>query len=127
MTEEEYRELGRYIWQNYVPKSGQSDTVQGELLRASEKLRDEAHRNGNMNWDAGHEILANYIGETLLVSKDLPWLQKRRLKADIKIVLNFEEPYLEDDVFDRIEKAILDWYVKNRDPIPREHNPNLHR
>lgn len=110
-----------------MPKSGQADTVQGELLRASEKLRDEAHRNGNMNWDAGHEILANYIKETLLGSSDLSWLQKRRLKADIKTVLNFEEPYLEDDVFDRIEKAILDWYVENRDPIAREHNPSLYR
>ena len=127
MTEERYRELGQYIWQNYVPKSGQSDTVQGELLRASEKLRDEAHRNGNMNWDQGHEILADYIKKTLLKSSDLSWLQKRRLKSDIGIVLNYEEPYLEDDVFDRIEKAILDWCLKNRDPIPREHNPNLHR
>jgi hypothetical protein len=127
VTEEEYRELGRFIWQNYVPKNGQSDTVQGELLRASEKLRDEAHRNGNMNWDSGHEILANYIKKTLMESSDLSWLRKRRLKADIGIVLNYEEPYLEDDVFDRIEKAILDWYVNNREPIPREPNPNLHR
>lgn len=110
-----------------MPKSGQSDTVQGELLRASEKLRDEAHRNGNMNWDQGHEILANYIKKTLLKSSDLSWLRKRRLKSDIGVVLNYEEPYLEDDVFDRIEKAILDWCLKNRDPIPREHNPNLHR
>lgn len=127
MTEEEYREIGRYIWQNFVPKSGQSDTVQGELLRASEKLRDEAHRNGNMNWDRGHEILANYIKSTLLESSGLSWLRKRRLKSDIDIVLNYKQPPLEDEVFDRIEKAILDWYVKNRDPIPRKHNPDLHR
>ncbi len=127
MTEEEYRELGRFIWKNFVPKSGQSDTVQGELLRANEKLRDEAHRNGNGNWDDGHELLANFIKETLSESSDLSWLQKRRLNADIEIVLNYDEPYLKDDLFDRIEKAILDWYVQNRDPIPREHNPNLHR
>ncbi|MGB5336659.1 MAG: hypothetical protein WBN07_13640 [Woeseiaceae bacterium] len=127
MTEEEYRELGRYIWQNFVPRSGQSDTVQGELLRASEKLRDEAHRNGNINWDGGHEILANFIKKTLTASRDLPWLQKKQLKSDIDIVLNHEKPYLEDDVFDRIERAILDWYIKNRNPIPREHNPDLHR
>lgn len=127
MTEEEYRELGRYIWKNFVPKSGQSDTVQGELLRANEKLRDEAHRNGNGNWDNGHELLANFIKGTLSESSDLSWLQKRRLRADIEILLNYDEPYLKDDLFDRIEKAILDWYVKNRDPIPREHNPNLHR
>jgi hypothetical protein len=28
---------------------GLADTVQGELLRAVEKLRDEAQRNGNVN------------------------------------------------------------------------------
>ncbi len=53
MKEEEYLEIGRFIWSNYVPKSGQSETVQGELLRAIEKLRDEAHRNGNINWMTG--------------------------------------------------------------------------
>lgn len=127
MTEEEYRELGRYIWQNFVPKNGQSDTVQGELLRASQKLRDEAHRNGNMNWDKGHEILAGFIRKTLSESSDLSWLRKRQLKSDIDTVLNYEEPYLDDDVFDRIEKAILDWYMKNLDPIPRKHNPDLQR
>ena len=56
MTDDEYRELGRFIWQTYVPKRGQAATVQGELLRANEKLRDESQRNGNINWDEGHEI-----------------------------------------------------------------------
>jgi hypothetical protein len=101
VTEEEYRDMGRHIWQSFVPESGQSDTV--------------------------HEILANYIKTTLLESKDLSWLRKRSLKADIEVVLNFQEPCLKDDVFDRIEKAILDWYQKNRDPISRQLNPNLHR
>lgn len=93
--------MGRHNWQSFVPESGQSDH--------------------------GHEILANYIKTTLLESKDLSWLRKRSLKADIDAVLNFQEPSLKDDVFDRIEKVILDWYQKNRDPIPRQLNPNLHR
>lgn len=62
MTEEESLEIGKFIWRNYVPKSGQSKTVQGELLRGNEKLRDESQRNGNINWDEGHEILARYSG-----------------------------------------------------------------
>lgn len=127
MTEEDYLELGRYIWERFVPKSGQADTVQGELLRASEKLRDEAHRNGNMNWDGGHESLAHYIKDTLSESSDLSVTQKEQLAADIDVVLNYEQPYPEDDVFDRIQKAIFDWYVNNREPIPRGYNPDLHR
>ncbi len=127
MTNDEYLEIGRFIWNNYVPKSGQSETVQGELLRASEKLRDEAHRNGNMNWDSGHEILANYIRSTLCDSDALPKETIEQLKSDIEIVLKYEEPYTEDDVFDRIERTIFDWYIINKEPIPREINPDLHR
>ena len=43
------------------------------------------------------------------------------------IVLNYEDPYTEDDVFDRIERAIFDWYIDSNEPIPREINPDLHR
>lgn len=39
------------IWKKLVPKQGQADTVQGELLREVEKLRHEAWNNGNINWD----------------------------------------------------------------------------
>ena len=127
MKEEEYLEIGRFIWSNYVPKSGQSETVQGELLRANEKLRYEAHRNGNIKWDYGHEILSNYIKITLDDSKDLSNDVKDNLNSDIEIVLNYENPQTGDEVFDRIERAIFDWYVHNKEPIPRKINPDLHR
>ena len=127
MTNDEYMEIGRFIWTNYVPKSGQSETVQGELLRAIEKLRDEAHRNGNINWDSGHEILANYIKGILCDSNSLTKDTKDQLESDIGIVLKYEDPYTEDDVFDRIERAIFDWYIDNKEPIPREINLDLHR
>jgi hypothetical protein len=32
-------DVAAWIWHDLVPKSGQADTVQGELLRAIEKLR----------------------------------------------------------------------------------------
>lgn len=127
MTEEECLEIGRHIWSNYVPKSGQSETVQGELLRACEKLRDEAHRNGNMNWDNGHEILARYIRSTVGESNDLSREAIGQLNSDIEIVLNYADPKSGNEVFDRIAKAIFDWYVCNEKPIPRAINPDLHR
>ena len=127
MTEEEYREIGRFIWKTYVPKQGQADTVQGELLRANEKLRDEAQRNGNGNWDSGHEILAKYILSTLTKSLDVQQDAKVQLWRDVERLLDYEHPYLEDDLFNRIELTIFDWYILNRNPIPREHNPDLHR
>ena len=127
MTDQEYLEIGKFIWKNYVPKSGQADTVQGELLRANEKLRDEAQRNGNGNWDEGHEILAIFILKTLTKSKDLTLKQKEELDKDIDRVLDANSPYLEDDLYDRIERKIFDWYLKNKEPIRHEYNPELHR
>jgi len=56
-----YFEEAKFIWKNYVPKSGQADTVQGELLRVIEKLRYEAQDNGNINWDDGFEMFCHYI------------------------------------------------------------------
>lgn len=80
-----------------------------------------------MNWDSSHEILADYVLTTLLESGDLAPRQEEQLKADMAIVLNYDEPNTEDDVFDRIEKAIFDWWLKNRDPICRGANPQLNR
>jgi hypothetical protein len=127
MTQVDYSEIGKFIWKNYVPKSGQSDTVQGELLRANEKLRDECHRNGNINWDEGHEILANFILQTLKSSSDVTDKDKIQLQADIDRIRDFEHPYTEDDLFDRVEKVIFDWYLKNKEPIPHQKNPKLYR
>jgi hypothetical protein len=127
MTPEEYRDLGRHIWQTYVPERGQAGTVQGELLRANEKLRDESQRNGNMNWDEGHEILARFILDALTASPDVSDACKVQLRADIHRVLDFEHPYTGDDLFDRIERVLLDWCSIHLEPIPRNINPNLHR
>ncbi|MFS0907509.1 hypothetical protein AB3N02_31575 [Priestia aryabhattai] len=44
-----YFEEAKEIWVKYVPKSGQSGVVEGELIRAIEKLRCEAQDNGNAN------------------------------------------------------------------------------
>lgn len=36
-----YFEEAKYIWGNYVPNSEQADTVEGELIRAIERLQCE--------------------------------------------------------------------------------------
>lgn len=58
----DYFEEAKAIWDRHVPRVGQSKTVEGEMLRAVEKLRDEAVRNGNGNWDEGFETLLAYTG-----------------------------------------------------------------
>lgn len=40
--EQKYFNECKFIWKNFVPKSGQATVLQGELLREIEKLRCEA-------------------------------------------------------------------------------------
>jgi len=126
-SDEDYKALGQRIWKNYVPTSGQSEYVQGELLRAIEKLRDEALRNGNVNWDVGHEILALYIRDTLTSELSVPEDSKKILEKDIARILKYQIPYLKDDLFDRITNIILDWCFLHENPIKREINQKLYR
>jgi hypothetical protein len=106
-----YFKEAKYLWQNYVPKSGQADTVQGELMRAIEKLRDEAQRNGNYNWDNGHIILSNFIKETLCESSVFDDQTKKEIIEDIKVLQNYDYPQTEDEIFDRLTDRIVEWYL----------------
>lgn len=56
----------KYIWKNYVPKSGQSKNLQGELLREIENIRCEAQDNGNINWDDDYSYFCDFIRKALL-------------------------------------------------------------
>lgn len=124
MTPKEYLEHGKHIWQNFVPKSGQAEFVQGELLRAIEKLRDEAHRNGNANFSKNHHgILIQYL-RTKLSDKQLFDNETIQLINNHLDQLNIKsQPYLEDAVFDEIDDRIVDWYLHYGEGI--RHGKNL--
>ena len=62
---QKYFDECRYIWKNYVPKSGLSKCLQGELLREIEKIRCEAQDNGNINWDDDYSYFCDFIIESL--------------------------------------------------------------
>ncbi len=97
------------------------------MLRANEKLRDEAQRNGNGNWDSDHELLASYILDTIVADRTIADDVISQLRADIGRVCDADHPYTEDDLFDRIERVILDWCAAHPDPVPRAVNPSLRR
>lgn len=112
-----YPEIAQKIWNESVPASGVSDNVQGELLRSVERLRDEAQRNGNINYDKEHKGMAVFIRDTLLGSKlfDQPVSEKiRQYSAQL---LKEEYPYLEDDIYDYLTDRICEFYLTNPEPI----------
>ena len=91
-----------------MPARGQAATVQGELIRAVEKLRDEAHRNGNVNWSDDHAILVNYVRNTLLTSGMFDLAAKDEIERDSDRVLDFEHPETSDEPYDRPNDRVVD-------------------
>lgn len=122
-----YFEEAKNIWKNQVPKNGQSDTIEGELIRAVEKLRYEAQNNGNGNWDEGLERFCEYIWDILNDSKTFESHSLEEIEFDIKTLLDYENPYLEDDLYDRITDRVVEWSITHNGPIRREKDPKQYR
>jgi len=53
------------LWKALVPKSGQANTVQGELVRNIGNMQDELYVNGYANWDDGYEIYCKFLQTNL--------------------------------------------------------------
>ena len=68
--QETLRRLGREL----VPVSGEAETLQGELVRCIGNLKDEATRNGWMNWNEGDvesiDVLRRYLPDPDVLSDD---------------------------------------------------------
>ena len=122
-----YEAETRRIWKTFVPPSGQASTVQGELLRAVEKLRDQAQRNGNINWDRGHVILAHYVRDTLTSSGLFDARQRKQIESDVERLLDYKHPDTEDGVYDRLARRVVDWCRAHPEPVPHKRNPKLRR
>ncbi len=122
-----YFEQAKALWKSSVPARGQADTVQGELLRAIEKLRDEGMRNGNVNWDEGHRILLDFLRTTLLGDETLGPEAKVALTRDLDRLAECERPVTRDDLYDRVADCLMEWCVAHPTPIPHPPNPGLHR
>lgn len=121
-----YFDEARELWHTYVPEQGQADTVQGELIRAVEKLRDEAQRNGNINWSGDHEILAEFLRDTLVNSLLFDDVATQEIKADVARILDFEHPETSDDPYDRLADRIVEWSREHPEPVQHRQNPELH-
>lgn len=126
IKQEEYAEKAKFIWQNFVPKSGQAEFVQGELLRAIEKLRDEAQKNGNGNFHKKcHGKLVSYLRQKLTDPKLFNSEQVKQIKLDLNLLSLERQPYLENDIYDRIGDRIVDWYIFYGERVKHFYNTDL--
>ncbi|KAB2929776.1 MAG: hypothetical protein F9K24_18615 [Leptonema illini] len=128
----------KWIWKNLIPKSGQSEWVQGELLRAIEKLRWEAQNNGNINWDDRFIMLLDYIENILTSEIKMEKSTIESVKQDLKRLREFDTPntpdfdfdrlpYVEDDLYDRLGNALVEYCKINPQLFKNESNPEQYR
>lgn len=122
-------EIAKEMWRLYVPKDGQADTVQGELLRSVEKLRWEAQKNGNINWDDSFVLFCDYIENVLTTSNVFNFLTKRKIRKRLNSLRNWEffNLKIEDEFYNEIVDWIAEWYLSNKEPITHKKDPRQYR
>ena len=106
---QKYFEECQYIWKTYVPKSGQSTVLQGELLRQIEKLRHEAQNNGNLNWDEDFKYFCHFVKDTLVKQDFLSQEQKEKIVVIMDYIescgdyaVKFWDEEITDEEFEKI-------------------------
>lgn len=126
----EYKEL----WKKLVPKSGQADTIQGELVRVIGRLADEFYRNGNGNWNINYRLFTNFLYKHLSDYSVFDMYVVREIRADIQTIRDLgggrENSYdhaENEDAFDRVTSRVVEWCKAKSDLIPMELNPKLKR
>jgi hypothetical protein len=113
------------VWEKFIPQNGQSDYIVGEMVRGNERLRSEAHRNGNINWwEDCHpkfiETLRKHLNDDSLFDE----ATLKQINADLNTLSKEEEPYIEYDIYNRLKSCIVQWYLKYGDK-KREHDPTI--
>jgi hypothetical protein len=119
--------VAKWVWKNLVPPKGQAATVQGELLRAVEKLLWEAQKNGNQNWDAGFEKLLSYLRVTLLGEEGLASQLREDVAQALTRLSDFEHPATDEAPYNVITEGVVAYCRLHPLAISREPDPTLFR
>jgi hypothetical protein len=133
-------DIAQWIWDNLIPKSGQADSLQGEILRAIERLRWEAQENGNINWDEGFEMLIDFLQSTLGNEESFSKETRTQIHSDLQRLKNFiypdrlenksqvsQLPYVDDDLYDRLTEILIQFCRQYPQVIQRNRNPKQYR
>lgn len=126
--DEEYADL----WARLVPRGGQAETVQGELVRAIGRLASECYRNGSTNWDDGFRAFAEFAERHVRDASVFDESTICGIEQDLAEIQRYgeeeEPPYEEgEDAFDRLTDRVVEWCRVHPDPIPRSIDPELRR
>ncbi len=145
--EQNYLDECKYIWKNYIPKEGQANNLQGELLREIEKIRYEAQNNGNVNWDNDYSYFCDYISKRLSEQSIFSAIEKEEITLIMSYIkergvyaqkfnsgkipennVDIEKiAYVNDNLYDIICDKIGQLHKETIKPIPYEKNDKIKR
>ena len=108
-----------------VPRSGESGSVQGELVRAIRKLESDYHRNGSANFFGSYSRLAAFLRRRLRLKSLFDAAAIRQIEADTALMrehgrgrsLNYTEG---EDCYDRITDRVVEYCRARPDLIWRD-------
>jgi hypothetical protein len=112
-----YPEMAQKIWDELVPPSGPADTVQGELLRSVEMLRDDAQHHAN-DFRKSHRRAAAFVRDTLIKSGSFNEAENRSIRSATAKLRKVSRPYTENDVYDQLVDQVCVFCSRHEEPIP---------
>ena len=116
------------LWNELVSRSEQATTVQGELIRCTGKLTDEAYRSGNTNWGPGFEHMTRFVGRTLDDPQTFTDDQRSAIRNAVALII---KDSANPDVSGHgsphylLTEMAVRWCLAHPDPIPHASDPDL--
>lgn len=105
-----YPALVQKIWSE---PSSTNTSLAGELLRAVETLRDEAQRNGNVNYKSNHKKMAVFVRDTLIRSGYFGQTDVERIRSGTEKLMKGRRPYKQDDVYDQLVDEVCVYHLSS--------------
>ena len=124
LPDEAWQKQYETLWDLLVPSSGAAQTVQGEVVRITGRVRDELYRNGGANWDKNYRKMLDALPDYFAAGTSL---SKSEL-AEVKVLTSsiHAKGDDEDSVINRLCELSVLWVLANPNPIPLN-KPNYDR
>lgn len=121
------------LWKKLVPKEGEAETIQGEMVRAIGRIKGDYYKNGFGNWYSYYYDLSQFLAVHLADESTFNPFTVNILRADIRALHacglrcmhmdDLEQTFLdsindEEEIFLRLDAAIVVWCERHPEPIP---------
>lgn len=124
------------LWKKLVPKEGEAETIQGEMVRAIGRIKGDYYRNGFGNWYPMYYKLSQFLAAHLIDESTFKPFTLSVLRADIRAlnaygnrVMTEGNPYESfrfslfettgiEEAFERLDAAIAVWCKRHPELIP---------